>query len=306
MPERGVGVTDVANAAGVIEIGIVETPSSTIRTTLTADPTTGTAIAVANRSLLPQSGEFKIRMEGEVALVTAGHGAGAGTFTATRGQDGTSNVAHAIGVVVAQVMGIQIVNNIDASRIVSFKGRANSLRIPARAATTQNLLSLHNATGSLVKVRVNRVWTDKISAAAAGVAPTVIAPLLRLYKVTVLPSLGTAMTKVAQDSLLASNASVTVLNDASADGTSSASALTATLPAGNIWSECFVPRTLVVGTSASTFTELFDREVFLESDSDFITLNALEGVVLQISAPAAMVVTDHYVAGIEWEEYTAT
>jgi hypothetical protein len=110
------------------------------------------------------------------------------------------------------------------------------------------------------------------------------------------------------DSANSSNAAGTVLGDASADGTGSASTLTATLPAGTFISQEFAPRILVVGTSASTFYEMFDRETFLDSDLDYLTLNALEGVVvyLDYAVAAGNATTDFWIAGVEWEEYTVS
>lgn len=307
MPTRPTGVTDNANAAGIVDVDVIERPSYDITTTTTADPgAAGTSLAVTLRDKFPQSGQFKIRVEAEVMLVTAGQGTGAGSFTVTRAQDGTTGVAHASGVTVAQVVGVQRVEPVDGSRIVTYKGRINSFRTPGRASTSQNILSLHNATGSLIKVRVSKIWFDVIHAAAAGIAPTIIAPIIRVWKVTVLPTNGTALTKVPLDSTLASSASVTVLGDASADGTGSGTTLTATLPAGTFAAQEAIPRMLVVGTSASTFEETLDRAVFFQEDGSFITLNALEGIVLNVSAATTTgnPTTDHYVAGLEWEEYT--
>src|SRR4051812_19955167 len=114
MPTRPTGVTDNPNASGITDVDVVEHPALDIVTTLTADPTTGTSFAVASRSLFPQSGQFKVWVEGEVAYVTAGHGTGAGSWTVTRGQDGTSNVAHAIGTPVYMMVGAQRVEPVDA------------------------------------------------------------------------------------------------------------------------------------------------------------------------------------------------
>ncbi len=294
------GVADAANADGVAEVAVVETASSTIKTTTTSDPgAAGTTVGMTNRSLFPQSGNFKMRLEAEVVLVTAGQGAGAGNFTIARAQDGTTGVAHASGVIAAQVVAVQLVTNVDATRIVTYRGRANTFRVPGRVATTQNLLSLHNASGSAVKVRVNQVFVDVSTTVVKAV--TVLPPVLRLHKVTVLPTNGTALTKVAQDSALTSSASVTVLGDASADGTGSGTTLTATIPAGAIYTQEFAARLI---TAAGY--EPMDRLVFLSDSSAYITLNALEGVVLQLVSAVNMVATDHYICGIEWEEHTAS
>ncbi len=300
MPDRAIGVDDKANAAGVVEVYTTEVPSATIRTTTTADPgAAGTSLAVTSRSLFPQSGEFKIRVEAEVMTVTAGWGTGAGNFTVTRAVDGTTGAAHTTGVVVAQVLAVQAVSNIDAGRIVTFAGRANTFRTPGRVATTQNLMSLHNASGSAVKVRVDSVFVDVSTTVVKAV--TVLPPILRVHKVTVLPTNGTALTKVPQDSTLTSSASVALLGDSSADGTGSGTTLTATIPAGAIYTQEFAPRLI---TAAGY--ETGDRLQFLEGDDAFITLNALEGVVLQLASAVNMVATDHYIVGVKWSEHTAS
>lgn len=306
MPTRPTGVGDAPPvAATILDVDVMERPSPDLKTTLTADPGSGGGSLATAAGFSDASG-FKVRVENEVMLVTAG---GTGTTpTVTRGQDGTTAVAHAIGTVVARVVGVQRVEPVDASRIVTYRGRANTLRAPGRAGTTgQKILSLHNATGSAVKVKVTKVWVDLAHTAAAGIAPTIVPPVVRLWKVTVLPTNGTALTKVPLDSALASNASVTVLGDASADGTSSATTLTATLPGGTIITQEFAPRILVVGTSASTFVELFDHASFLDGDDESVILNALEGIVVFVDYTVATAnpTSDMWVAGVEWEEYTA-
>ncbi len=296
MPSRPTGVTDTANADAVLEVDVVERPSPDLFTTTTADPgSAGTTLAVTANAKFPSSGNYKIRVEAEVMRVTAGQGTN--SWTVTRGIDGTTAVAHTTGVIVAHIVGVQRVEPVDASRIVTYRGRVNAFRTPARVATTQNILSLHNATGSTVKVRVNQVWLDFSTTVVKAV--TVLPPVARLHKVTVLPTNGTAMTKVPQDSALTSSASVTSLGDASADGTGSTTTLTATIPSGAIFTQEFVAR-LITGAGY----EPMDRLVFLEGDDTFITLNALEGVVLQLVSAVSMVATDMFIAGIEWEEYT--
>lgn len=183
-------------------------------------------------------------------------------------------------------------------RIVSYRGRANTFRIPGRAGTAgQKLLSIHNATGSAVLVDVEKIWVD--IAVTVVKAVTVLPPIIRIWKVTVLPTNGTALTKVAEDTSMTSNASVTVLGDASADGTGSATALTATLPAGTIASQEYAPRLI---TAAGY--EMFDRTEYL--DNAPITLRALEGLVVFLDYTLATQnpTTDMWTAGVRWSEYT--
>lgn len=191
---------------------------------------------------------------------------------------------------------------VDGRRAVSYRGRASTFRIPGRAGTTgQKLLSIHNATGSTIKVDVEKITVDLVATVVKAV--TVLPPTIRLWKVTVLPSNGTALVKVSEDSALypTSSGSVTVLGDASADGTNSTTALTATLPAGTIVTEEFAPRLI---TAAGY--EMFDRTTFLEPDGEVVTLNALEGLVLFADYVLATQnpTTDMWVASVRWSEYT--
>lgn len=179
---------------------------------------------------------------------------------------------------------------------VLFKGRASSFRTAGRAGTAgQRLLSLHNATGSIVSVGITKVFVDFTCTVVKAV--TVLPPVIRLYRVTVLPTNGTALTKNKIDGTTTSSASVTVLGDASADGTGSATTLTATLPSGAILTQEFAPRLI---TAAGY--EMSDRIEFF-GDSD-VVLGALEGVVLSLDYALATQnpITDMWIAGVEWTE----
>jgi hypothetical protein len=90
-----------------------ETFATLAETTTTADPgAAGTSLAVTLRTKFPQSGTFRVVVQNsetdktnrEVMIVTAGQGSGAGSFTVTRGADGTTGVAHPSGSYVAQVL----------------------------------------------------------------------------------------------------------------------------------------------------------------------------------------------------------
>jgi hypothetical protein len=192
--------------------------------------------------------------------------------------------------------------NTEKSLLVSspqhlFRGRASTFRIPGRAGTTgQKLMSVHNATGSAVTVVVNKVAIDLVQTVIKAV--TVLPPVVRLWKVTVLPTNGTAMTKNRIGGSTTSSASVTVLNDASADGTNSGTALTATLPAGTFVTQEFAPRLI---TAAGY--EMADRLEWLGDTQ--IELQALEGLVLFLDYTLATQnpTTDMWIASLEWFEY---
>ena len=183
----------------------------------------------------------------------------------------------------------------------AYSGKANTFRIPGRAGTTgQKLFSIHNATGSTVVAEVHKILVDVV--ATVVLAVTVLPPVIRLWKVTVLPSNGTTCTKVAEDSsATATSSSVTVLQDASADGTSSSTALAATLPAGTVVSEEFAPRLI---TAAGY--EMFDRVEFMADELESVVLRPLEGLVVYLDYTLATQnpVTNMWLIGCRWEEFT--
>ncbi len=178
----------------------------------------------------------------------------------------------------------------------TFRGRASTLRSIGRAGTTaRRLLTIFNAAGSGKVVHVNQVAVD--FAQTVAMAVTVIPPPVRVYRISALPTGGTALTKVAKDTLLTSSASVTLAGDASADGTNSASALAAATTAGAALSHEFFPRLI---TAAGY--EVADR-IELLSDKD-IVLRPGEGLVLSsditlaTQEPAGV----HTIATIDWWE----
>jgi hypothetical protein len=182
-------------------------------------------------------------------------------------------------------------------KVISYKGRVATFRSKGRAAVQQNIFSIHNATASTVLVDVTKITCD--FSATVVKAVTVMAPIFRVWRVTVLPTNGTALTKVAEDTALGSNASVTIRGDSSADDTLSATTLTATIPAGNIITQELSSRII---TAAGV--ELMDRAEFIFDDP--ITLRALEGLVVTVDAivTTGFPATDHCVASCRWVEYT--
>lgn len=208
-------------------------------------------------------------------------------------QVGQKTMAASLPVVIASD---QSTINVAIAAADLFKGRASTFRTPGRAGTVgQKILSLHNATGSPVIVTIKKVVVDLMQTVVKAI--TVAPPVVRLWKVTVLPTNGTALTKSKIGGSSSSNASVTVLGDASADGTGSGTTLTATLPAGTILTQEFAPRFI---TAAGY--EPADRMEFL-GDTE-IKLAALEGVVLFLDYVLATQnpTTDMWIASIEWSE----
>lgn len=298
MPSRPVGVADAPSATTVAEVNGVEVPILDLNAALTADPgASGATLAInAWNVRWPASGSFKLRIEKEVVLVTAGHTTT--SLTVTRAQDGTTGVAHASSTPVYQVGLLQRVSPVD-ERIISYKGRSNTFKTPGRAAVSQKIAAIHNATGSAVMVAVNRVRIDLLSTVAKAV--TVIPPVIRLHRFTAIPTNGTALTKTPLDNALTSNASVTVWGDASADGTGSATTLTVTVPANSILDQVFGPRII----SAAGY-EMVDTAEFFVGEPDVI-LGPLEGLVVfldQAVVTTGNPATDWWISMIDWTEYT--
>jgi hypothetical protein len=136
---------------------------------------------------------------------------------------------------------------------------------------------------------------------------TVLSAKIRLWKFTAVPTNGTIMTKVANDSVLSSKSTVTVWGDASADATGSGTTLTVTLPAGTFMTQEFAPRMLLAAATptAVTFYEPFDRTTFFGNEGEYVTLNALEGLCVFLDYPLATAnpTTNHYLVAMHFQEY---
>lgn len=103
----------------------------------------------------------------------------------------------------------------------TFRGRAQTFRIPGLAGTAgQRLFALHNATGSTKVVRINQITIDLYQTVVKAV--TVAPPIIRIHRITALPTGGAACAKVSKDTALTTSASVTAFQGASADGTGAA------------------------------------------------------------------------------------
>lgn len=180
-------------------------------------------------------------------------------------------------------------------RIETFRGRACSFRTLGIAGTAGHKLgTIFNAAGSSVIVDVDLVAIDVAQTAARVVAP----PIIRTHKLTTVPTGGTAMTKIAEDSSLSSSASVTVLQATASDG-GAATAITATPAANTIVNQEVAPRALtLVGY------EQFDRLEWFSTKP--WTLRAGEGLVINLDYALATSnpVTDVWLIALHWTEYT--
>jgi hypothetical protein len=178
-------------------------------------------------------------------------------------------------------------------------GRSGTFRTPGRAGTAgQKLHSIYNGSLSAVAVTVTFVAVDLVATVVKAV--TVLPPVVRLYKVTVLPTLGTSLGKTQVGGLgSSSDSNVTLLGDASADGTGSVTALTATLPSGAFVTQEFAPRLI---TAAGY--EMADRMEFFGGGDQGVDLPAGTGLVLALDYTLATQnpTTDMWISTLEWTE----
>jgi hypothetical protein len=187
--------------------------------------------------------------------------------------------------------------DLDSKRTKTFWGRACTFKTPGRAATSQKILSIHNATGSAVLLDVNRIRVDMLSTAVKAI--TIVMPIIRVVRYTTVQTNGTVLAKGAIDTAQTSSASVTVTGDASADGTLSGTTLT--LTAGVTLAQGYAPRIFT-----AVGYELMDTITFFEGETD-VTLRAGEGLALFLDnavLTTGIPATDIYVASVDWNEYT--
>lgn len=181
--------------------------------------------------------------------------------------------------------------------VVTYNGNVGTFRTPGRAGTSgQKLFAIHNATGSAVLVKVDSLNVSYFDTAAKLVAP----PLVRAWRFTAIPTNGTVLSKRGPDTAEASNASVTVWGDASADGTASGTALAVTLPANQFISQFPAHRSLtLVGESTP-------KEVGLLKFTGTQTLRALQGIAvfLDYTVATSNPITDMWQVDCVWREYT--
>lgn len=172
--------------------------------------------------------------------------------------------------------------------------RSTTFRVPGRAGTTgQRIMTLFNTSTVVAEVQFAAIDLYQTVVKAVTVAP----PIIRLSRITAAPTGGTAAGKVAMDTAFSSNAGITVLGDASADGTSSGTALAATVAAGNTLTQEFAPRFI---TAAGY--EMADRIEFFHQGNIMIRQN--QGVVLHLDYTAATQnpITDMWIGTLQWEE----
>jgi hypothetical protein len=188
----------------------------------------------------------------------------------------------------------------EGDELVSYDGRASSFRMPGRAGTAgQKIFSIFNTAGSGLLVKLEEVHVHLTATVIKAV--TVLPPMVRLYRVTAAPTNGTAALKQPKNSSKTSSASVAILFDASADGTASATALTATPVAGALTAQ-FAARMI----TAAGF-DVISKISLMDGPDEYVVLREGEGVVCVLDYVLATQnpVTDMWIVSADWTEYTA-
>lgn len=185
-----------------------------------------------------------------------------------------------------------------------YTGRSATYRTPGRAGTTgQNLMAIWNTAGSPITCDVHLVTIDLYQTVVK--AATVPPPVIRVCRITAQPTGGTAGFKNAEETANTTSTNITTYQDASADGTSSGTALTTTAVPANSASVAltqeYAPRMLT-----AVGYEMSDRIELLDSSLGCISLRGGEGLVIRLEYNLATMnpVTDQWITTVRWEEYT--
>ena len=128
--------------------------------------------------------------------------------------------------------------------------------------------------------------------------------MVRVRRLTNLPTGGTVLAKTGFDSTLTSSASVVATGSTTADG----AALTNVASAANlgVLTQAWPSRMLVIGTSATSFFEPVDTITFLEDEPDII-LRPLEGIIVTLESAVVTTgnpATDRWLCTVDFEEFT--
>jgi hypothetical protein len=287
------------SGAGSVGAMTQERPSITVAAALTADPGTTnpgtftfTSTAVFTTAF--GTGQFKVKCENEIGLATVASGT---TLTVIRGQDGTTNAAHASGKTCAALGLAQYVVPM-SNRSVSFCGCAATWRTLGSAASPQPLFSIENQAGSAVIVGVSKLTVEMDTT----VALLTLAAEFQTYRPTSIASGGTVLTKGSIDTALTSNASV-VLRGATASDGGAATAITAAAPATNpMWHQYAARANTLVATMVPDDYNMLPADI---ADVDWVPVRAGESLAVRVIGTATNnPATNHYVVKCAFFEYT--
>lgn len=184
---------------------------------------------------------------------------------------------------------------LNRGRNVKCIGMASSFRMVGNNGSPQNLMALLNGSSSAVLVGVRQfdLFVDS-TAAQTNIFQA------KLSRITSAPTGATTLTKVLSDTAHSSDANVTVMCGASADGTDN----TMTATAGTTLSQVLIPRPhTVVGWFTPPRINVLPDEL---GPLDLLVLRPGEYLLLQAvtGTGANNVSTIHYVTSVVWEEFT--
>jgi len=169
---------------------------------------------------------------------------------------------------------------------------AATFRTLGNAATTQNFLTIRNS-GVARNVDVRRVVFQMDATAVL----TTFMPIMRICRISVAPTGGTALTKVDWGPT-ASDASITVLGGTATDS-GAATGITST-PGATMWQQYGMRMHTLVGQVLGA-----DNNVLSIISADYpVRLGNGEGLLVHIVAAAGTSnpATNHYFVQIAWEE----
>lgn len=167
-----------------------------------------------------------------------------------------------------------------------------TFRMPGAAATLHNLFAIYNASTDVVQVRRLVMQMD------ATAVLTTFMPLVKVSRITTLPTGGTILTKTLWDTTVTSNAGVTVRGANAADG-GLATAITAT--AGPVLWQQFGMR---MHTTVGQVLGLDNNVLPFISESRPVFLRQNQGLLVQVVAAAAASnpSTNHRFVQCAWDE----
>lgn len=180
-------------------------------------------------------------------------------------------------------------NTIEESYVISQSERVlvartmmATFRTPARAVASQPLFVLWNGGTGLVAVRRLSLEVDSIAASI------VASSYARTYRISAAPTGGTAVPKIQQDTNETSAVGVAATGDASADNTSSTTALAATAnPVTPAWAQIIPRWQTLAGYQALPVLNMIPDDGNLNAEEP-LTLRASQGVLIRLESPAAL------------------
>lgn len=174
-------------------------------------------------------------------------------------------------------------------------GFASTFRAPGRAGTAQPIFTLSNATDSTILVAVARINVQLDATAVL----TAVQPQVKLFRcATSAISQGTAVVAGEAEAADAASNKVIATGDASADGTSSASALTVSAVGTLLWQGYAMRLHTLVGFIPGREVELIPPE------AGPIILAAGEALCVRVDAAVGTSnpVTNHWLVNALWHE----